>query len=198
VPEVRPATDAEFAAIGELYAAAFADDPIFSWLSPERATWERRAPGWFAAHVRYQARHGAEVLVDDDLRGAAIWLPPGAWRTSGIGEALALGLPSIRLFKRRLRTASRVVARMEGMHPKAPHWYLSTLATHPDHQGRGVGRALISPIGERCDAEGVPAYLETAKAENVSYYLRHGFRVQDEIRVSSGPPMWLMWRTPQA
>ena len=52
-----------------------------------------------------------------------------------------------------------------------PHYYLAILGADPLFQrsGRGQRRAR-SPMLERCDTEGVPAYLETQKEENLAYY----------------------------
>lgn len=197
MPEIRTATAAELDHVGQVHADAFTDDPIYHWLVPDRSRWEASAAPWFTSLARREVRHGAEVLVDDDLRGAAIWLPPERWKPGGPGDAVAMAVPSLRLYRDRLRIAARLMARMERMHPKAEHWYLAMLGVGTDHQGTGVGGALIRAVTERCDAEGVAAYLETGKRDNVSYYVRHGFAVQDEIRVAGGPPMWLMWRLPQ-
>ena len=86
---------------------------------------------------------------------------------------------------------------MEKAHPEEPHWYLAVLGTAPEHQGKGVGSALISPILQKCDAEGVPAYLESSKESNIPFYQRHGFEVTGEIKVKNGPTLWPMWRDPQ-
>jgi hypothetical protein len=50
---------------------------------------------------------------------------------------------------------------------------------------------------ERCDRDGVPAYLESSKERNVVLYERHGFRVVEQLRLpKDGPPIWRMWREP--
>jgi GNAT superfamily N-acetyltransferase len=72
------------------------------------------------------------------------------------------------------------------------------LGTDPAAQGQGVGAALLAPILARCDAEGIPAYLESSKDRNVPYYQRFGFEVTGEIQLRGGPKVWPMWRTPQA
>jgi hypothetical protein len=40
-----------------------------------------------------------------------------------------------------------------------------------------LGSALLKTMLTRCDAERMPAYLETSYPENVPFYERRGFRV---------------------
>ena len=78
-----------------------------------------------------------------------------------------------------------------------PHYYLSVLGTDPDQQGGGVGSALLGPVLDRCDADGIAAYLESSKESNVDFYIRHGFSVTDRIDLpDDGPALWFMWREP--
>jgi ribosomal protein S18 acetylase RimI-like enzyme len=87
---------------------------------------------------------------------------------------------------------------MEKIHPSEPHWYLALLGTHPDHQGQGLGTAVVAPGIAAADAEGVGCYLESSKEANVPYYERLGFEVIGTYDVDrgSGPRLWLMWRDP--
>jgi GNAT superfamily N-acetyltransferase len=99
---------------------------------------------------------------------------------------------------RRLLTVGTGLASLEEKHPEQPHYYLWVLGTDPLHQGRGVGGQLLSPILQRCDAEQMPAYLESSKEKNVPFYARHGFEVVERFKVpNDGPPLWLMWREPK-
>ncbi|MFD0534677.1 GNAT family N-acetyltransferase [Actinomadura luteofluorescens] len=65
-------------------------------------------------------------------------------------------------------------------------------------QGNGLGAALLRSRLDRCDTEGLPAYLESSKERNVPYYERFGFRVTRELPLPGKgcPPVWLMWRDP--
>ena len=70
------------------------------------------------------------------------------------------------------------------------------LGVEPDAQGQGLGSQVLRPMLDRCDSEGVPAYLESSKATNVPFYERHGFRNIEEsarslelVRVRL-PPEW--------
>jgi GNAT superfamily N-acetyltransferase len=69
----------------------------------------------------------------------------------------------------------------------------------PAWQGRGYGTALLRPVLERCDADGVPAYLESSTPRGRALYDRNGFEVVEECRFAhDGPPVWRMWREPRA
>jgi GNAT superfamily N-acetyltransferase len=92
----------------------------------------------------------------------------------------------------------RVGNAVRRQHPHdPPHWYLAMLGTHPSHQGKGLASGLLTPVLYECDAEGIPAYLESSKEANIPFYERHGFRVQHLLKVPEGcPPIWAMWRDP--
>ena len=127
------------------------------------------------------------------LEGAALWAPPDAWAAPP-GELLR-GIRA--LTPHRALITVYGLGDIERVHPRQTHFYLSVLGVEPGRQGQGVGSRLIGPGLEMCDREGVPAYLETAKARNVTFYERHGFRVTDERRLPRGPKVWLMWREPR-
>jgi predicted N-acetyltransferase YhbS len=72
------------------------------------------------------------------------------------------------------------------------------LGVEPVLQGQGLGGRLVQSGLERCDRDHLPAYLETAKEDNVRWYQRWGFDVVQTLDVGGGcPPIWSMWRDPQ-
>lgn len=184
-----------------MLARAFADDPVMSWIFPDEQMRRRRLPSFFAWSLRdISRRHdGTEVVATPDgaLLGCAIWLPPGAWRPP-LGRAL-MELPGLLVrLGSRFGVASSTYGAMVRVHPERPHWYLSGIGTDPPVQGTGVGGELMRSRLTRCDAAGLPAYLESSKHRNVPFYERHGFRVTRELSLpGGGPPIWLMWRDPQ-
>ncbi|MEO6988808.1 MAG: GNAT family N-acetyltransferase [Aquihabitans sp.] len=201
-PVIRAACKDDLPAIGEILAAAFHDDPVWQWLAPaaSHAKWMAKASRWFAAEASvYLRRDGAEVLVDDRLGGVAMWGAPGAWKTRP-QDIARVALPSASMFGFRLPRALSTSAFAEKRHPEEPHhWYLGYIGTHPDHQGRGVGGALVLAITERCDAEGLPAYLESSKESNLGFYARFGFVESEPMMLGKdGPALWPMWREPKS
>lgn len=64
----------------------------------------------------------------------------------------------------------------------------------PSMQGRGLGSALMRPTLDRCDREGLPAYLEASSERSTALYERLGFRVTRELRIGGSPSLRLMVR----
>lgn len=90
-----------------------------------------------------------------------------------------------------------VLGQMDVIHPHEPHWYLPLIGVEPMAQGRGLGTALLRHRLERCDAEGLPAYLEATTERNRDLYARHGFEVLRVLQAGASPPMWAMLRRPR-
>lgn len=92
----------------------------------------------------------------------------------------------------RALTMTRARARHD---PRQAHWHLGPIGVHPDHQGEGLGGALLGAFLARADREGTPAFLETDVDRNVVLYERFGFRViarQDILAIDTR----FMWRPP--
>jgi GNAT superfamily N-acetyltransferase len=196
---IRPARREEIPALAAMLARAFARDPFFGYLAgdaPERN--QRMRDGW-SGILRHASARLAHTWTTDDLAGAALWLPP-RYRPSLI-DNLRL-LPDVARFAgwRRLRLvadALEVLEQHRHRHVPGPHFYLSALGVEPDRQGSGIGTALMAPVLDRCDSDGVPAYLETAAARNVLLYERVGFDVVEELILPKTDVRgWLMLRAP--
>ena len=71
------------------------------------------------------------------------------------------------------------------------------LGTAAASQSRGLGSALITDMLDRCDRQGLGAYLESSNIRNVPFYERHGFKVLSEIKISDGFTARPMWRDPR-
>lgn len=197
-PSPRRAVDADVPALADALARAFDDDPIARWCCPQQALRGRVLTRFYRTRLR-QLLSEEEVWTEPGRAGAALWAPPGRWRTT-LGEDLALARSMVdaRLLVRLPLVLGGFLRVLERAHPpQPPHWYLAILGTEPAAQGRGIGSALLAPVLARCDADGVGAYLESSKERNVAYYARFGFRVTGELRLPRGPRVWPMWRDPR-
>lgn len=184
-------------------ARAFHDDPLFNFLVPDPLSQARAMLTFIGSRVADAAPLG-EVWVarnDASIAGVAVWLPPGAY-PRGARRELAnylRDLRSIPRIGRRTLAGMRLESALQRAHHlvSEPHWYLALLGTDPAFQRRGAGSALLTPVLERSDAEGIPAYLETQKPDNVPWYRRHGFEVTGELTPRGAPSMWAMRREPR-
>ncbi len=144
----------------------------------------------------YQYLKCDEIWTTDDLAGASLWAPPYKQRPS-LSEVVHFLPVFPHLIGSNTTAAFRLIFQIEAKRPKAEHWYLSTVGTDPQKRGQGVGSALIANVLERCDRDGIPAYLESTKESNVSFYSRHGFKVTGQIHTCDpGTTVYLMWREP--
>jgi GNAT superfamily N-acetyltransferase len=195
---VRPAATGELDRVARTLAAAFADDPVMCHLLPPGVrSRDRRLRRLFAVDgARSLALGGLWTTGDGDA--AAVWFPPGRWRPTPREDLREL--PAwLRIGGRRSPAFSRLRSAMFAHHGELPpHWYLLYLGARPGRQGRGLGSALLQAALDRCDAERVPAYLESTCARNVPVYRRHGFVEQGTLALpAGGPPLTPMWRDPR-
>jgi GNAT superfamily N-acetyltransferase len=182
-------------AIVETLTLAFTDDPLMSWLFDDDARRPDQLRVWWQWIITNRQAH-VDVLATEDDRSAALWHGPDPvedGRTSAFPEMLA-GLIGAEAMGRKLPAMSVIPA----AHPTERHWYLAAVGTRPEFQGTGSGPRVLRPVLERCDAEGVPAYIESSNARNIPFYERHGFVAVGRIEVPEGGPVLTpMWREPQ-
>ena len=121
----------------------------------------RGDPVWGAALVRPMAApttsrrtgagsssaHRAGGSLDAGRRRGGLGLDPARRPGAGGAGLAALEFNLETLGPDRARELHELYDRFETNHPTGePHAYLSLLATHPDHRGRGVGQALLAEI----------------------------------------------------
>lgn len=189
----REATPDEAGRLSQTLAEAFLEDPIFSWLMPDERRREARLRRFFAVEIRRLVLPRGAAWTSGDLMGAALALPPRAWSTPP-----HVALLQSRCFGMRLHRPAGLLALIERRHLRGPHYYFAYIGVAPEAQGQGLGSRLMGPTLERCDTEGLPAYLEASSERNAVLYERHGFRLQREVRFAGSPPLRLMVRPPVA
>jgi GNAT superfamily N-acetyltransferase len=180
-------------------ARAFHTDPFFEYLAPPAMLRSRGMNLFMRTMLGNLGPLGVIKVArrEDRIAGVAAWVAPGGYpfparqqraQTAGIARAFAPRPSMAPLGFRYMRS-------IEKHHTHEPHWYLAVLTTDPEQQGTGVGSALITPVLEQCDREGLVAYLETQKESNLSWYGRFGFDVVDKLEpVDQGPAVWTLRR----
>jgi ribosomal protein S18 acetylase RimI-like enzyme len=195
---VRRASVADLKAVSATLADGFYDDPMMGWLLPDPNARLGQATRLFEAFVRPVLRYDL-VYTTTDLVAAAVWSPPGHWRTS-ILDQLRTMPTLVSVLRRRTAAAGTLFSAIEKAHPEAPHYYLSILATRRTHQGQSIGSELLRPVLERCDGERMPAFLESSNPQNIPFYERQGFVVTRRLdHLPGGAPLLTqMWRDPRS
>jgi ribosomal protein S18 acetylase RimI-like enzyme len=197
---VRRAKTDDVAALVKVLAAAFDPDPFYNWILPQDG---RRAQSFhdiFELILRRMSDELAETFTTDDLGGCAIWKRPGTHKLSLFRQAQLLPAFARILGWSSIPRGLRVIEHMDALHARfasEPHVYLYVLGVDPLQQRRGLGGKLLQPGLERADRERHRVYLETARAENVPFYERQGFKLELEAKHAEFPTFWAMTRAPR-
>ncbi|HKF84030.1 MAG TPA: GNAT family N-acetyltransferase [Solirubrobacterales bacterium] len=194
--EARIANADDLEALAEIMARAFSTDPVWGWAfaDPLRKLEQQRTVWGFA--LRSALDYGWVRLTTAGTV-AALWIPPGRLELRPedeerfeplLAELLGDGAPRV------LDTFER----FDRARPTEPHYYLSLLATHPDHRGKGLGMGLLAENLALIDAEGAAAYLESTNPANHRRYGGVGFVKFSEFGLAEdGPAVTQMWRQPR-
>ena len=168
---------------------AFANDAVTRWVLRDAHLYVTYWPRLIRAFAG-PAFDGGTADSIDDHGGVALWLAPGV---SSDDEAMgAMAVEAIP--EDQQDEIFSFMAQMAEFHPEEPHWYLALIGVDPMKQGHGHGSSLLVHALDRCDAEGLPAYLEASSPRNRALYQRHGFVEIGVIQAGSSPPMWPMLR----
>lgn len=182
----------------EALCAAFMDDPLFLYAIPDarhRARWLPHLVGELAAQT-LRFGHCRVAVGGDGAVAAAILAgpyPPSSFERMRMTARLALlPAPWVPPPGNLLRFDPYGQA-WHAMHAKGEHLYVHMLGVRPGAQGRGIGRALMTPLFDSA----LPIYLETQTERNVPFYASMGFALTDERHPHpAGPKTWGMIRRP--
>jgi ribosomal protein S18 acetylase RimI-like enzyme len=133
------------------------------------------------------------AVLDSRIVGVLHWVESPACQFSGF-EKLRMTPAMIAGFG--LPSALRVGAWLSGWskHDLAePHSHFGPIAVDPAAQGRRIGHRLMEHFCAQLDASPRPAWLETDRPENVTFYRRFGFETTRQASVL-GVPNYFMRR----
>ena len=198
---VRPADAGDVRALSAALAQAFAGDPVMNWLLPQRTRRVARRERMFTLELQaYVLPQDGLVFTADDgrggLAGGCLTLPPDRWQMPRAVDGRT-AVRWLRALGMQLPRVSRVQRAMEEHHPAEAHYYIRWVGVRPGLQGHGLGSALMRPTLDRCDGDGLPAYLEASSERSAALYERLGFVRLGVLELPhAGPPVWPMRRPP--
>ncbi len=181
----------------ELLARAFEDYPVmvraFAAASGERREWVGRI-GYEIVTTRQEMGLPCLVATLNDLPIGVALLSLSTHETPPEMRARfqkvleAAGAEATDFFRRFIEAVDSVEVPRE-------HLWIAILAVDPEHQGKGIGRALIERSVEI--ARSMPGCagvgLDTEDPKNVAIYRACGFEVYGQKEVD-GMPVFVMWR----
>ncbi len=188
----RDLSEGEYQRIGDIVGDSFSDDPVNLWIFGAREGMRHYYAK--AAKKLYLPKCFGHIMYNEN--GGSLWLPAGTDKHIPLVKSMDVAASMIKHcgFKSLLRgiAVDNALAKAK---PKTPHYYLFAIGVRQGRQGKGIGGQLMKEGLERADAANMPAYLESSKESNVSFYMRFGFEVMQTIVPKIGcPPLWLMWR----
>jgi GNAT superfamily N-acetyltransferase len=190
---IRTARTSDIDAVVATVTSAFFDDPVWGSAFPDSEHRAAQASAFWKL-LAVSAQRYPWTFVTDGIESVALWIPPGGHELTSEEEA---GLEDFLVESTDRRIADGILAALELFEaetPSEPHYYLSLLATHPDHRGHGTGMSLLRENLERIDREGAPAYLESTNPANLRRYESVGFVPRGGFTVASGQVVTTMWR----
>ena len=181
-------------AVVNTITVAFHEDPVWSWAFPDEERRPDQFRRWWPLFVRGALKQGF-TWTTEGAETVSVWIVPDAEELTPEAEAQ---IPTVldEMLGARAPSVLEGLLQFEAAHPHdEPHYYLSFVATHDDHRGRGIGEHLLASNLERIDREHVPAYLESSNPRNLARYERLGFRPHGQFTLpDGGPTVTTMWR----
>ena len=184
----------------EVLTNAFQEDPVFSKLIPNDKERHKTLFKIFKFQIKYCLRHGV-VLSTSNLKGISLWYPPknafiSIWKSIKSGSLSLI----LKIKWKNLHVLRKNDDFCEDLHKKlvsTPHWYLSAIGIDPKHQGKGIGRRMLSFMIKKIAKDHKTIFLETNSKRNVKFYKQFGFRnLHKVITPGTNINHWSMIRYP--
>jgi ribosomal protein S18 acetylase RimI-like enzyme len=192
---VRDLQPAEHAAAGAVAGRALADSPTFRWVAgDEPVARVEQSLDVFVGYVETMPPPQLGAFVGRHVVGVCAAAAPGT--CVGATAPPEWQQPPAEIGPPGHESRAQSIWALFFEHDvDERHWHLGPVSVEPGLQGAGVGSAMLRVFGERMDAAGELAWLETDKPDNVVFYRRHGFDVVAEVD-RYGFTTWFMRRDP--
>ncbi|MBN9297343.1 MAG: GNAT family N-acetyltransferase [Filimonas sp.] len=122
------------------------------------------------------------IYISDDALSCALVTLPGKTKLSLRATWLDIRLLFQCIGFSNIKKVMSREALIKKQYPLTPFTYLWFLGVMPGSQQKGLGSAMLQYVLQQHNAH--PTYLETSAAENLPFYLKHGFSVYHEEELS--------------
>jgi GNAT superfamily N-acetyltransferase len=196
-PAVRLAQWSDVPRMAATLSQAYPDYRWTSWALPEDGRTQRLSR-WAELWGGLVPVLAGTAWVTDDVTAAAAWEAPDAGPPAAdLQTVIDRDLPRVFGARQPVVLASERLGALG--RPDEPHWWLTAVGTRPAYRRAGLGAAVLQPVLERCDADGVPAAATVYTSTVVRWLQRFGFAVTHSTRtaVDHELPIWTMVRQPR-
>ncbi|MHA2026308.1 MAG: GNAT family N-acetyltransferase [Candidatus Thorarchaeota archaeon] len=165
----------------EILVNAFWDDPLNLYFIPESQNRRKLFSDYLHVRLKFAVRYGEVYSTSPNFEGIAAWFPPGKsdltyFRLLRVGFLGLIRLLGMKTVSRMNRVGSHGTKIRKQYLPE-PHWHLFPIAVDPKHQKKGFASALMRPMLDKIQSQGLPCFLETLNEDYVSLYEHYGFEV---------------------
>lgn len=168
---------------------AFANDPLLLWMFDGKENYLKNGRWTFNTWIKWTMRYGIAIATPN-CEAVALRKKPGKhhfslwglWRSGMLKTRAVLGptaFNKIQVIDSLFKTAQRKNMGSDLF------WYCWLIGTHPHHQRRGFGKALMNYTFDLANASQLPCYLETATEDNVRIHSKQGYCVNSSFEVPS-------------
>jgi ribosomal protein S18 acetylase RimI-like enzyme len=185
---IRTARAGDRQAIVDTLLLSFSTDPCVRYIFPKPREFMAGWPVFVMGMGGRGMDHGT-AFASEDGAAVSLWLPAGVEPDLETMLGALVDVPEAKG-----AVLAQVGEQIRGYHPEEPHWYLAAVGVDPSRQGEGLGSAMIKEGLRLCDAQGLPAYLESSNPRNIPLYERHGFEVIGVVQPEDYPPLYPMLR----
>ncbi len=173
---------------------AFYADPLWTWIFPDPFQRREQLRRFLTLGVEGAMRY-PYVWLAENGSATSVWIPPNGTEYSP-DQAERFEPLLVELLGAAAAPVVETFDLLTRSHPREdPHYFLSMLATDPEHAGHAYGLSLLADNLSLVDQEQVAVYLEASNAVNIPLYQRYGFELVAPIRApGGGPEIFTMWR----
>jgi Acetyltransferase (GNAT) family len=180
---------------------AFHSDPIFNHFDASNQPSRFNSLQWFSrAILTYSQPYCHIYTTPEPMWGVVAWHPPGqpSFNLRSLLRSLPSSSSQIELDKF-WEFLSLLFMLEDYRKQQMPclHWHLGILGVIPKFQRQGIGSALLQPVLQQADGEGLPCYVEVTNQRAIGFYQHHGFEPLKMIQFAQDAPcLWTMKRQP--
>ena len=188
--------------MAQVLAQSFSEDPLVSFILPNRKTRVKTVAKFFRAMGRLNIRAESAFGIGDPLEGVAVWsFPNKSSSSASLGDLTAFLPVFFSSYMFGVRRARAILNQIEANHKKhapEPHFYLDNLGVLASSRGKGLSSKLIRPFLRMADEQKVIAYTDTVTESNVPLYEHFSFEcVERNLVEGTGITVYALKRTPR-